>query len=264
MVRIGILLFIATCCRIIAADDQLPPADQAALDRATQGHLSQATKAYDAYRAALNDAGAKTIKDLDKLKVKAMHDGNLPLANAVDAEEKKIKDGAMNDNIVTGWANQNSTDMLGVPNLLSTMQGDHATDGDLFVINERQRLITKDTFPVPSDIHVVVMTNKDEIRLAYGCDEMIFGWSDDHYQFRVGGGPASGQHKPNAGTVSPNKWYDIELKTTNKDMTIFVEGKQWQHLVGDFSGINDPVTIFTHGDAILKIKSVTVTKLDSP
>jgi hypothetical protein len=111
--HIGILLAFSSI--IIAADPApaLPPGDQAALDKVVDGDLAKPLKAYAAYLQALDDAGAKMVKDLEKLKTEAMKSGNLPLANAVDAEEKTVKGGGLPQIVAWTDLKMNNTDMLG-------------------------------------------------------------------------------------------------------------------------------------------------------
>lgn len=117
------LALIALIAHADAADaaPALPPGDQAALDKVVDGDIAKPLKAYAAYLQAIDDASAKMVKDLEKLKTEAMKAGNLPLANAVDAEEKTIKGGGLPGIVAWDDLKLNNTDMLGNVQDLKTL-----------------------------------------------------------------------------------------------------------------------------------------------
>ena len=115
MLRIANALFLITIGTNLVAEDThpLPQGDQDSIDRAVSSHSAIPVKAYEAYQKALAEATAKIIKDLDKLKISAMKNGNLPLANAVDAKEKEVKGGALNGIVLSQEKQKDNVDLLG-------------------------------------------------------------------------------------------------------------------------------------------------------
>jgi hypothetical protein len=73
--------------------------DRSPIDKVLDSNLVSANKAFSAYQAEVAKAMDKTVKDLEKLKADAMKKGNLPLANAVDAEITKVKEGSLAERV---------------------------------------------------------------------------------------------------------------------------------------------------------------------
>jgi len=102
--RIVAIVLAVTMSSALFSEDadpgKLSDADQALIDKTVDGNLAKPLKLYQAYQKGLDDAATKTLKDLDKVKGDAMKKGNLPLAIAVDAKEKEIKNGLLSGAII--------------------------------------------------------------------------------------------------------------------------------------------------------------------
>ena len=72
------------------------------------------------------------------------------------------------------------------------------------------------------------------------------------------GGPANGRHKRGAGFIEPATWADIDLVVLTDSMTISANGQQRYQVDADFSDVNQSFGIFTMGNAVVQVKSVTV------
>jgi hypothetical protein len=145
--------------------------------------------------------------------------------------------------------------------LLPTMIGSFTTaDDGLVILKGGERIKTPDTFTPPVVLRIVAQTEKNNIRIAYAAEHIIFNWELDPAQLRVHGGPADGHHTPGAGLVPINKWVTIDLLVRPGVMAIFVDGQLRHEIPADFSQINDPLQIFTH-DSTIRIKSVRVRQL---
>lgn len=86
-----------------------------AIEKAIASALSDATKSYGAYQEILAKATDRAVKDLEKLKSEAMKKGDLPLAVAVDAHIKELKEGALGDRVAekAREKEKDSGDLLG-------------------------------------------------------------------------------------------------------------------------------------------------------
>ena len=108
---------------------------------------------------------------------------------------------------------------------------------------------------------IVAKTDSTDLRLAYACDQMIFNWELNKSELRVDGGLIGGQHRPGFGEIPVNKWVTFEIVVKPDLMTVTADGKERLKAKGDFSKVNQPLSIFTMGNkqkAIVSVKSVVV------
>lgn len=118
---------------------------------------------------------------------------------------------------------------------------------------------SKKNVKVPVKIIYVIKTDKDNIRLRYGADQIIFNWERDRGQLRIDGGPAAGRHVNGAGGVPPKKFVTIVQEVTPDRMTISVDGIQRASWDADFSKIDEPIGVFA-GRSVLTIRSINAEK----
>lgn len=119
---------------------------------------------------------------------------------------------------------------------------------------------TKAKFHPPVDITIEAKTDSTDLRIGYAADQVIFNWRDAKHQLRVDGGPANGKHKMGAGLVPTNKYVIIRWVVTPKKQSIYVDGQLRFEHEGDYSSINNPVTIFCDQSKV-SVKSIKVKKL---
>jgi clan AA aspartic protease (TIGR02281 family) len=129
-------------------------------------------------------------------------------------------------------------------------------NGDAIVITRDERIITDRPFAPPITFKIVAKTNSSNIRLAYASDSIIFNWEQDKTFLHIVGGPAGGKHKPGAGELPRNQWVNLELTVLPDSMIIKVNAKERYRAWADFSKVNEPLTIFTYGDAVVSIRSI--------
>lgn len=94
-IKLIILTLLATLA--FAAEEAKPIP---AIEKAIAGAMADASKGYGVYQNVLAKATDKAVKELEKLKVETMKKGDLPLAVAVDAQIKSIKEGSLGDRVV--------------------------------------------------------------------------------------------------------------------------------------------------------------------
>ncbi len=142
-------------------------------------------------------------------------------------------------------------------NLLSTMKGTRAAviANGTVVLSRGGKIATPDVFQPPVTFQLTVMTDEKDFRLGYAADEIIFNWEYNHDELRVGGGPASGQHKGGAGRLPMGQWVDIEFTVNLDEMIISIDGVERYKVKADFSKIDESLKLTAvNGD--VKIKSV--------
>ena len=120
---------------------------------------------------------------------------------------------------------------------------------------------TKKTYNTPIQIDYVCMTDSTNIRLSYGCTQMVFNWEENQNELRLRGGPADGQHRPNAGQVPTNKMIKISQIVMRDMMTVYVDGQLKGTWKADFSSISSPIGVFSAEGSTVTIKSVKVKQL---
>lgn len=125
-------------------------------------------------------------------------------------------------------------------------------------IKKGDAAVTKESFTPPVEIEIVAKTDSAELRMSYAADQVIFNWGIIPSQLRVDGGPANGNHKPGVGFIPVNKYVTIRWIVTPKRQVIFVDGEQRYEHSGDYSRINNPVSVFTAGHSEVSVKSIKV------
>ena len=99
------------------------------------------------------------------------------------------------------------------------------------------------------------------MRLAYACGELILNWGKPPHELRIDGGPADGQHKPNAGAAPTNRPISVKLNVQPAEMFLSVDGRERARWKADFSKVNQPVAIAAVADSTIKVEQVIVRKL---
>jgi len=135
-----------------------------------------------------------------------------------------------------------------------------AGENGIVILKQGDRIKTPETFAPPVVFRIVAQTEKNDIRLAYAADQIIFNWERNHTEMRIDGGPPNGRHKAGAGAISINTWVTIDLLVRPRVMAISVDGQLRHQIPADYSQVNDPLQIFGY-DSTIKIKSVRVRQL---
>jgi clan AA aspartic protease (TIGR02281 family) len=146
--------------------------------------------------------------------------------------------------------------------LIDRMKGatSEREDGAI-VLTQGDRIRTPQSFKPPVTFKFVAKTDSSDLRFAYGCDQIIFNWEVNKSELRVDGGVIGGQHRPGKGEIPVNKWVNFEVVVKPDQMIITADGKERLKARGDFSKIDEPLSIFTAGNqntAKVSVKSVIV------
>lgn len=120
---------------------------------------------------------------------------------------------------------------------------------------------TKVSFTPPVEIIIEAKTDSTNLRISYAANEVIFNWEGGRTQLRVDGGPASGQHKAGAGQIPTNKYVSIRWVVTPKKQSIYVDGQLRYEHAGDYSKIDNPVSVFPSGGSEVTVKTIKVKQL---
>lgn len=120
---------------------------------------------------------------------------------------------------------------------------------------------TKATFKPPVEIVIEAKTNSTNLRMSYAADDVIFNWENNKNQLRIDGGPASGKHKSGAGLIPINKYVTVRWLVTPKKQSIFVDGQLRFEDAGDYSMIDNPVSVFPAASSEVTVKSIKVKQL---
>ncbi len=142
--------------------------------------------------------------------------------------------------------------------LLATMRNapPAGADGTVTLDNGRG-IVSLARYRPPVTFQIVLMSNIQDTRIAYAANQIIFNWELVHTELRVDGGPASGKHKPGVGQLPADQWTAIEMTVTPAAMIIDVDGQEIYNVAGDFSRVNEPLSITAH-NGTLKVHSVKV------
>lgn len=97
--------------------------------------------------------------------------------------------------------------------------------------------------------------------MSYAADQVIFNWEDIRSQLRVDGGPANGHHKSGAGLIPTNKYVTVRWVVTPKKQSIYVDEQLRFEHSGDYSRIDNPVSIFGGAGSEITVKSIKVKEL---
>ena len=123
-----------------------------------------------------------------------------------------------------------------------------------------ETITTKATFQPPVEITIEAKTDSTDLRIGYAADQVIFNWRDMKHQLRVDGGPANGKHKTGAGLIPAGKYVTIRWVVTPKKQAIYIDDQLRFEHEGDYSSINNPVTVFCDQSKV-SVKSIKVKKL---
>jgi hypothetical protein len=133
-----------------------------------------------------------------------------------------------------------------------------------FVLTGSDRLSTPGTFKPPVDISVVAKTDSTNLRLAYAAEQVIFNWELDPEQLRVDGGPANGLHKPGAGNIPIGEYVTIRWVVTPRHQAIYVGDELRFEHEGDYSQLNQCVSVFSGAGSKVTVRSLRVKQLAEP
>jgi len=120
---------------------------------------------------------------------------------------------------------------------------------------------TKAKFKPPVEILIEAKTNSTNLRIGYAADQVIFNWEVMRGQLRVDGGPADGHHQSGAGTIPTNRYVVVRWVVTPKKQTIYVDDKLRFEHSGDYSSIDNPVSVFGGAGSEITVKSIKVKQL---
>ena len=120
---------------------------------------------------------------------------------------------------------------------------------------------TKAKFKPPVEIEIVAKTDSTNLRASYAADQIIFNWESAKNEFRVNGGPANGKHKFGAGLIPTNKYVTIRWRVTPKKQSIQVDGNLRFEHSGDYSNIDNAVSVFSAQGSEVTVKSIKVKQL---
>ena len=107
-------------------------------------------------------------------------------------------------------------------------------------------ITTRATFRSPVQITIVAKTDSTNLRIGYAANQVIFNWEVDPQQLRVDGGPANGQHKAGAGKIPTNKYVTIRWVVLPTKQSIYVDDELRFEHNGDYSKIDNPVSVFSN------------------
>lgn len=136
--------------------------------------------------------------------------------------------------------------------------GDRQNSG---IVLHNKRTTSKDSYAPPLEIEYVCKTDTTNIRLAYGCDELIFNWENNLDELRIGGGPVSGQHRMGAGRVSVNKFITIRQVVKKDKMDVFVDDELRASWQADFSKIDSTISVSSALGSKVTVQSIRVMNL---
>lgn len=129
------------------------------------------------------------------------------------------------------------------------------------VLTGDTRFTTSQRYQPPVEITIVAKTDSTDLRMSYAADQIIFNWADDKTQLRVDGGPADGQHQTGEGYIPPGRYVTIRWKVTPTEQAVYVDGQLRFVHNGDYSQINNYVSVFPAVGSVVTVKSVTVKHL---
>lgn len=120
---------------------------------------------------------------------------------------------------------------------------------------------TKATFKPPVEIIIEAKTDSTNLRLSYAVNELIFNWEANRSMLHVSGGPADGQDKPGAGLIPANKYVTIRWVVTAQKQSIYVDDKLRFEHSGDYSKIDNPVSVYPAHGSEVTVKTIKVKQL---
>lgn len=132
--------------------------------------------------------------------------------------------------------------------------------GEGIILRKTEGISTRELFKPPVEITIVAKTDSTNLRIGYAADQVIFNWENNPTELRVDGGPAKGKHKPGAGGIPKNTFVTIRWLVQPTQQQIFVDGQLRYEHAGNYSRINNPVTVCSNKSRVA-VKSILVRKL---
>jgi hypothetical protein len=129
------------------------------------------------------------------------------------------------------------------------------------ILTSKDRLSTPGSFQPPVEITIVAKTDSTNLRIAYAADQVIFNWEGNDQDLRVDGGPAGGKHKSGAGAIPTDQYVAIKWIVTSKKQSIYVGNELRYEDKGDYSHIDNCVSVFSAGGSKVTVKSIYVKRL---
>jgi hypothetical protein len=142
---------------------------------------------------------------------------------------------------------------------INRLAGNLQSSGKPIVVSNDDRVVTKTSFRTPIEITIVAMAESN-LRMSYAADLVIFNWDRLPTQFRIDGGPASGQHKNGVGRIPVNKFVTIRWVVLPDKQKIYVDDDLRYEHHGDYTKIDKPVAVFTRNSKVT-VKSIKVRDL---
>jgi hypothetical protein len=124
-------------------------------------------------------------------------------------------------------------------------------------IKSGEAIITKSSFRPPIEITLEAKTNSTNLRMAYAANQVIFNWEGNPMELRVDGGPADGHHKLGAGKIPVNTYVTIRWVVTPTMQRIYVDNDLRFEHIGDYSKIDNPISVFAAGGSVVSVKALT-------
>jgi hypothetical protein len=222
-------------------------------------HDAAVDSAMQAYVDTVTAADARELAAMQSALKQAMHDGDLDDANRINQQIQDIKGRQPSPGRVTETGPLENDLALGAELAGKKWNFTNLSTG-VYALKEGQRIQTPENYRPAVAFRLKVRTDTTDIRLSYAADQIIFNWGTDRNQLRIDGGPVGGQHRLGLGDVPTGQWATIDLVVLPNLMTVYVDG-QWRcQWLGDFSGINQPFSVFTGGEGTLQVKSLLVGK----
>jgi hypothetical protein len=120
---------------------------------------------------------------------------------------------------------------------------------------------TKATFKPPVEIIIEAKTDSTNLRMSYAANEVIFNWEAARTVLHVHGGPVGDQDKAGAGFIPTNKYVTIRWVVTAQKQSIYVDDKLRFEHAGDYSKIDNPVSVFSSHGSEVTVKTIKVKQL---
>lgn len=121
-------------------------------------------------------------------------------------------------------------------------------------------LKTRASFDLPVDITLVAKTSGKSLRLSFGKGEALFNWDQHGKDLRfTNPWDAHVFVVPNMGEVPKDQYVTIHLIVTDREVKLDAWGATHFGLKGPFAGTRGPIGVGTEDDAVVTIKSLTVT-----
>src|SRR6185312_7454977 len=128
------------------------------------------------------------------------------------------------------------------------------------VLKGSDKLISPNSFHPPVEITIIAKTDSTNLRIGYAADQVIFNWEENLDQLRVDGGPAGNRQADGAGRIPKDKFVMIQWQVTPEHQAIYVDGKLRFEHSGNYSRIDNPVSIFPASGSVVTVKSISITK----